>query len=224
MYDVCLYGHITIDRIFDNFKESVTLGAVANSWDALIQIDPNLSIKVVPSSYGEAIILVDRERNFRLGRPIFNVKTNSSLIANKSNWHHIMYLNSIKDPSFISEIDTGVISADFTVGDKSVNLDYLKFIDFLFISDEDLFMDIGDLSKQTRGGVILHSPDGSVCTNGDVVFEHNVEVVKGLNVLGAGDIFASSFIYSSLQNNGDIKTNIKFAHKKTLQLLLNKNK
>lgn len=225
MYDVALYGHITVDRVFDGFEESTSLGAIANSWDALMQIDPNLSVKLKPTSYGEAIILVDKEKNFRLGRPRLSLKTNKNLKVEMAKWHHIMYLNSIDDVSFISNLKSGIISADITVGNKKKNLDYLKFIDFLFISDEDLFMDLEELSAMVRGCVILHSPTGSTCTNinGDVVHEHKAKIVNGLNVLGAGDIFASAFIFSSLSTKNNIKKNIEFAHEETLKLLLEKS-
>ena len=37
-YDLAIYGHITIDRIINNFKEEVSLGAIANFWSALNRI------------------------------------------------------------------------------------------------------------------------------------------------------------------------------------------
>ena len=70
MHYITLYGHLTVDRVFENFKENLSLGAIANSWDALTKIDPTLSVKLNPTSIGEAIILVDKDKNFRLGQPI----------------------------------------------------------------------------------------------------------------------------------------------------------
>tara|TARA_Y100001937_G_scaffold127726_1_gene200882 strand:- start:232 stop:918 length:687 start_codon:yes stop_codon:yes gene_type:complete len=222
MHDVSLYGHITVDRIFDDFNESLCLGAVVNSWSALMQIDPHLKVKLNPASYGEAIILVDKQKNFRLGQPQLNIKINKSLNAVESRWHHLMYLNSLPDVSFLNNIKSGIISADITVGNKNRNLEFLNLLDFLFISDEDLFMDLNDLARRVKGWTILHSQSGSVCTNGVEFYEQKTSVVDGLNVLGAGDIFASAFISSSLQNLENINDNIKFAHKKTLDLLLKK--
>ena len=34
-FDLAVYGHITIDRIINNFEEEVSLGAIANFWNAL---------------------------------------------------------------------------------------------------------------------------------------------------------------------------------------------
>ena len=42
-YDLAVYGHITVDRIIRNFKEEISLGAIANFWNALNVI--NTSIK-----------------------------------------------------------------------------------------------------------------------------------------------------------------------------------
>ena len=223
MYDITLYGHLTVDRIIEEFKESLSLGAIANSWEALVKIDPSLSVKLNPTSQGEAVILVDKGRNFRLGRALLNLKANNKVEVEESRWHHIMYLNSLHDASFIAEIESGTISADITVGDKQKNLECLKYVDYLFISDEDLFMDLEELSSLVKGWVILHYPNGSLSTNGEETHKHRVEVVDGLNVLGAGDIFASSFIFSLLKAENSIQDGVKFAHEKTLELLLEKN-
>ena len=224
MHDITLYGHLTVDRVFENFKENLSLGAIANSWDALTKIDPTLSVKLNPTSIGEAIILVDKDKNFRLGQPQLNVKVNDFLQVENSRWHHIMYLNSLHDASFLSTIKTGIISADITVGEKNKNLEYLKFIDYLFVSDEDLFMDLQELSELVKGWVVLHYPSGSVITDCNTTHKYETNVVDGLNVLGAGDIFASSFIFSSLNTKNSIKDSVKFAHSKTLELLLQKNR
>ena len=40
-YDLCVYGHLTVDRIFTDFKETTSLGAIANFWNALNKIQSN---------------------------------------------------------------------------------------------------------------------------------------------------------------------------------------
>jgi hypothetical protein len=223
MYDVTLYGHLTIDRVIEELKESLSLGAIANSWEALGRIDSSLSVKLNPTSQGEAIILVDKERNFRLGQPLLNLKVKNKVEVERSRWHHIMYLNSLHDASFIADIESGIVSADITVGNKQKNLEYLKYIDYLFVSDEDLFMDLESMAKLVKGWVILHYPAGSLSTDGNETYKHDAQTVDGLNVLGAGDIFASSFIFSHLKDENSIQNSVKFAHEKTLELLLEKN-
>ena len=57
MHDITLYGHLTVDRIFDGLTERQTLGAMANMWRTFKQIAPELDIGLCPTSIGEAIVL-----------------------------------------------------------------------------------------------------------------------------------------------------------------------
>jgi len=215
-HDISLYGHITIDRIFVDFDEYRTIGAMGNVWDALISTDSTLSIDLKPMAIGQAIVLVDKKNTQRLGRGQLNLKNNIPQVS-KSKWHHIMYLNQLKDVSFISDITDGIISADLTSG-KMNNLEMLKYVDFLFISDEDLFMDVEELSKIVKGWVILHYPEGSYSSNGGESFTILNEVIENVDVLGAGDFFAASFMYKKLVED-DIKECVRYAHSNTRILL-----
>ena len=103
-YDITLYGHITLDRIFVDFDQYRTVGAMGNVWDALISTDSTLSIELKPSAIGQAIVLVDEKNVNRLGRAQLNLKTNI-VKSSKSKWHHIMYLNQLDDVSFIENIN-----------------------------------------------------------------------------------------------------------------------
>lgn len=220
--DVCVYGHLTVDRIFDDFRESTTLGAIANFWHTLTKLDINLNIKLNPIALGEAIILINRKNSQRIGRGNLNIKTRIPNIV-QSKWHHIMYLNQLPDLSFIDNIKTGIISADVTAGNMNNILPHLNKIDYLFISDEDLFMNINELGKKVKGSVILHYPSGSFVTNGKKFFEKKIETIENLDVLGAGDIFAACFISSCIKTK-NIESAIDFAHKKTTDILLDRNK
>ncbi len=55
MHDITLYGHLTVDRIFDGFEEKQTLGAMANMWRTFKLIAPDIDIGLVPTSIGEAM-------------------------------------------------------------------------------------------------------------------------------------------------------------------------
>ena len=46
-------------------------------------------------------------------------------------------------------------------------------------------------------------------------------MLKDVNVLGAGDTFASCFLHKLLQNEGDIHNWIEFAHLKTTEIIRN---
>ena len=76
----------------------------------------------------------------------------------------------------------------------------------------------------TKGYVVLHSSSGSVVSNGVDEFFYKLPrdlILKGVNVLGAGDTFASCFLYKLLRNVGDIHNWIEFAHLKTTEIIRN---
>lgn len=221
-YDLSLYGHMTIDRIFNEFEESTSLGAMANVWSAISKLGTGLSVKLNPTALGEAIILINKKNAQRVGRGNLNLSTKTPTVYN-STWHHIMYLNRL-DTEFIDNIKSGIISADLTDGAISID-DHLDKIDYLFLSDENLFMDIDELGKLVKGWVILHYPSGSYATNGKKSYTQQTTVVKDINVLGAGDIFAAAFITSMINNSpNEIETILKYTHQKTLELLMDGNK
>lgn len=215
--DVTLYGHLTKDIIFEDFNVSYSIGSMANVWKSLLSINPNLSIHLEPTELGEALIYVDKVNNIRISKPLLNLKHKSPKIID-SKWSHILYINNLSDISFIKDIKSGIISCDVSQG-KKLDLDILKYIDFLFISDEDLFMDLKSLGKLIKGWVIMHHPGGSISTNGNITIKiTNKKTLKNINVLGAGDIFASNFIVNNLKTNL-IKKSIIEAHKNTYLML-----
>ena len=150
------------------------------------------------------------------------MKSRTPVITN-SRWNHILYINELSDLSFIPDIKDSIISADICRGKVLKNLDILKFIDFLFISDEDIFMNINELSSLLKQGVILHHKGGSVYydkTGSN--FSTDVKVLDNINVLGCGDMFASYFINEMLYKN-NVKDSIKTAHKLVTKTLKEQN-
>ena len=71
-----------------------------------------------------------------------------------------------------------------------------------------------NILNATKGWVILHSASGSVVSNGEEEFFYKLPeelMLKDVNVLGAGDIFASCFLYKLLlEGYGDIRDWIEF--------------
>jgi hypothetical protein len=197
---ISLYGHLITDKIFIGFKTHESLGGIANVWDSLIKLNKKNEVIMKPCSIGEAIVLVNVEKNTRVGRANFNLLTDEPKIV-KSDWHHIAYLNQLEDTSFINDITTGIISADVSKESPETIVEHLKDIDFLFISKEDLFNDIMELSKITKGWIISHDPNGSTSTNGIETINYEIPEhlkLKNIDVLGAGDMFAGSFINNSI--------------------------
>jgi sugar/nucleoside kinase (ribokinase family) len=101
-------------------------------------------------------------------------------------------------------------------------MEMLQYVDYLFISDEDIKGSLSEYTDATKGWVILHSASGSVVSNGEEEFFYKLPeemMLKNVNVLGAGDIFASCFLHKLLQNEGDIHNWIEFAHLKTTEII-----
>jgi len=218
-HDLAIYGHLTRDKIFfSDFSQKFALGAIGNIWEALSREHPSLSLDIQPLALGEAIILVDTKNGNRLGRGRLNVTTRRGTASNAS-WHHIMYLNQLDDVSFIEDIKEGIISVDVTAG-KMKNIEMLQYVDYMFISDEDIFMSLEELSALVRGWVVLHYPTGSIITNGDKIYETKTTTIKDLNVLGAGDYFAGCFIGNLLEDASmTLAECAKKAHESTLRVL-----
>ena len=216
---VTLYGHLTVDRILVDFKETPSLGGIANVWSGLVSQGQGLNVSIQPLSIGHALVLVDKENNYRVGRCSFNVKENPASPTD-SDWHHISYINQLSDTSFVSQLN-GIVSADITKENPERCVDQLKHLDYLFIAKEDLFMDIKELGSLVRGHVIMHHPHGSVISDGNTVEEYVLPeelYLSDVNVLGAGDYFASGFIKSMISGS-DIKTSVVNSHHIATNLL-----
>jgi hypothetical protein len=217
MYDISLYGHLTRDIIFEDFDRKDSIGSIANVWSTLVQIDPSLKINLQPTSIGQSLIYVDKETSIRVSKPQLNLKSKLPCIK-ESKWNHILYVNNLPDTSFIKNINSGIISYDISVG-KQIDVDLLKYVDYLFISDEDMFTDFDSLCNLTKGWVILHHKTGSISSNKTDKIIINTEEIDNVNVLGAGDIYISHFIVNMLRHI-QIKNSVQMAHDDTYKTLL----
>ena len=222
MYDITLYGHLTVDRIFDGLTERQTLGAMANMWRTFKTISSNLNIGLCPTSIGEALIYVDRDSCTRYSNAILDIKTKSPIIK-KSKISHALYINQLPDTTFLSKLP-GIVSADVCVG-KKVDENLLQYLDYFFISDDDAFANINTMAKLTKGWVILHTNKSSIISNGTTEKTYKLDdslFLPNSNVLGAGDMFASCFLYA-IHTNKKIIEAISYAHKKTSELIKTEN-
>ena len=222
MHDITLYGHLTVDRIFDGFEERQTLGAMANMWRTFKQIAPDLDVGLVPTSIGEAMVYIDRQSCTRYSNFVPDLKTNSPIIK-ETKISHAMYINKLLDISWLKDL-TGIISADVCAGPK-VDTSLLQYIDYFFIADEDAYADLSTMCKDTKGHVILHTNKSSLVSDGTA--EHSFTIDEDLfvqksNVLGAGDMFASSFLYGVNQNMPIDQAQI-YAHATASELIKSEN-
>lgn len=211
MYDVTLYGHLTIDRVLTGFELDNTLGSMANVWKELITRNSSLKINLQPTVIGEALIYVDKEKSERCSAVNLNMKTNEPTIQD-SRWNHVLYINKLPTTDFLKSLKWGITSADICRGDKLKDLSILKNIDILFLSDEDNFYDMEELKTYVKKYIILHSKNGSdIYYKSGGVISTKVEVIENVNVLGCGDMLAANFINNYLQS-GDVKTSIENSH------------
>tara|TARA_Y100000114_G_scaffold38834_1_gene34572 strand:+ start:1809 stop:2486 length:678 start_codon:yes stop_codon:yes gene_type:complete len=222
MHDIALYGHLTVDRIFDGFEERQTLGAMANMWRTFKLIAPDLDIGLAPTSIGEAMVYIDRDSSTRYSNFVPDIKTNKPIIK-ESKISHAMYINKLLDISWLKDLK-GIISADVCAGPR-VDASLLQHVDYFFIADEDAYADLSTMCKDTKGYVILHTNKSSVVSDGTNETKYKIEenmFVEKSNVLGAGDMFASSFLYA-LNKNMSIEQIQKYAHETTSRLITSAN-
>lgn len=223
MFDINLIGHLTIDNVIEDDKKFYTLGAIANVWKALSLIDNSIKTEITPLYIGEALIYSDRTTNRRFSKAVLNKKTLTQHIA-KSKIFHLCYLNQFLNFDFIKELD-GFVTADICVG-KSIPLGILKYIDLLFISDEDT-QNLKTIIEKTKGSVLFHHSKGSILYSNNKVYKYDIpekNYLSDINVLGAGDIFAAAILIEFLKkqfNGGDIS--LCDAHHETYKILRDQN-
>tara|TARA_B100001057_G_scaffold501275_1_gene623043 strand:+ start:48887 stop:49390 length:504 start_codon:yes stop_codon:yes gene_type:complete len=150
----------------------------------------------------------------------------------KSRISHVMYLNDLENIDFVKSI-SGLVCADLNSGPK-VKREDLENVDLLFASDEDYTIE--ELDNVFDKFIVLHSTYGSVYGIKGNYKEYKLKKSKiagNINVLGAGDMFASFFmdniltknIYNNFENNrpSDLKDIVKNSHLSTSNYLIKLN-
>ena len=148
-----------------------------------------------------------------------------------------LYNLSKKDLKIMSK--NAIISIDFCLNQHSEEeikriFSLLDYVDYIFISEAEA-KSLTNLTKEKemslvlgklcKGICILHTPRASYTSNGESAYIHKTNFIKDkkLNVLGAGDVFAASFIKKCLENNHDnLEKIIEFSHQNTTKFLLKK--
>ena len=216
MYDIALYGHLTFDTIIDGVNPfSYNIGGIANVWRALKEINDELSIYICPINIGISSIVLNKKESERRSNSYLNqidvlYKIQDAAIS------HISYLNEIDYPSFIQNLK-GCVSADICLGRK-IDISLFPEIKYLFVSEEDLEL-IKNL-ESFKGNLVIHGPEASSIryTAGNYYRYHHYEYLTNVNVLGAGDYFAASYI-NNLLNQMENGTNMQFSHIATTNYL-----
>ena len=219
---VALYGHLTYDTVFDGVKKSERIGAMGNVYRALKELEAPIAVELEPTDIGEAIVLIDTINSRRTSIPHLNIHSKAPSIQ-KATWSHVMYLNELSNPDYVYDLPLdSIVSADISGARPVDDFELLECLDYLFISTEDLDSKL-EYVEHVTGTVIAHSPDGcTTYTNrGNVkTYIDNELVLKDINVLGAGDMFAAAFIeYKVSLPKGNLHDAIAYAQKKTRYLL-----
>lgn len=132
-----------------------------------------------------------------------------------ADWHHFMYLDRITiSPERLAAY--GRSSADFCEPDEIPQYKkHLSNVDVL-ITSQGVKFDATEAAGWTRRGAIIHQPGKCVSIIDGVRSEYDVEMVDGLNVLGAGDYFAAHAIANLVV---DAKVDLEAIHHATLNKL-----
>lgn len=236
--DLIISGNITKDLTFDiynNFSENITLGGITNFWYHFQSINNKYVVRLNPLSYGESVILIDKKTCNRYNKSQLNIIKNIKNPALSSKWYHMMYINQLSEfnENFLKNINSKIISADLCGGveNKLFDVNLLKYIDFLFCSKEDIDSDIkiNNIRNYIKGYIILHENNyykiiSNVNKNIEIDLELSKEKkLKNINVLGAGDYFAASFVFFMLDKDindiNSIQSGIEFSQNSVLKTL-----
>ena len=214
--DIILYGNVTVDTVIDNTEVYKSIGAIGNVWDSLTKLDPNKTVHVEPIEYGTALIFVDKVTGLKISKPNLQISYRKPNLS-AARWHHVAYINRIRDLTFMGEIKNSIISAD-VAGDTEFPFNSLSYVDYLFVADDECKY-LSEFIKYVKTAVIVHGKSGSITYIKDgQPLQHGTKKLSNINVLGAGDYFASAFIVSMLDGN-DLDTSLSNAHTNTFKYL-----
>lgn len=165
-----------------------------------------------------AINIVDKDLFQRTGFVEWGIcSTYNSWYPINAGWHHLMYLDRMAINNIEEFSKFGVVSVDLCDNNNlELMADKLRFVDYIFCSSDGKNLHNRDIPY--RKALIAHQP-GFVSVNyRDSGLEYyQTDIVGGLNVLGAGDIFAA-FCIKSIIDHG--KVDIELVHNSTRDLLI----
>ena len=179
-----------------------------------------------------ALIICETEKKIRSSIVDWGAcKTSDKFSLPESKWYHFMYLDTIhgiKEEIFKKVPKGSIISADFclsshTVEEKRRIMKMMKYVDYAILSEDsansitDQTLEVYsamELGERVKKAAIVHSPKGSFVSSQGHDFICSSEYINDtkLDVLGAGDAFAASFMYSTSKNPDSLQDNVKSAH------------
>jgi hypothetical protein len=216
MYDVVIYGHLSVDKIYTGFNLVESLGCIANTWKALSNLSADITIDVEPTEIGEAIVYVDPLASKRYSKATLSKRVHHAPTIKPCKISAVQYVNALVNTDFIKELD-GIVMCDVCTG---VPLDHalLEHIDILFVADSEIG-NVVDLSKILDNTiVVVHSPQRSFDNKNNNFILPVENILSKVNVLGAGDIYMACYMYGYLQGKSGAEC-LEFAHTTTTKIL-----
>ena len=159
-------------------------------------------------------------------------KNSDKFLFPKSKWYHFMYLDTIHGitEEIFKKVPKGsIISADFCLSshtdeEKRRIMKMMKYVDYVILSEDSAnsitnqtleVYSAMELGERVKKAAIVHSPKGSFVSSEGHDFICSSEYINNakLDVLGAGDALAASFIYNTSKNTDNLQENVKWAHR-----------
>lgn len=224
--DVAFIGHLVNDFIIIDFEKKISrLGGIANCADSFADLDKKneFTSKSIPLIYGDAIISIDTKSSEKFVHAEINrggkskfYKRYKKLLKN-FRWTHVSYINKLDDFEYPKE---GIVSVDLCAGPTILHMGQERCPDYIFVSTDEHSAQTISLQYGEKAKIISHNPYGcELFLNGEVKKRIYGQKNENLIVLGAGDHFASAFIYAKLKKKTDEKA-LEFADTKTRKWLL----
>lgn len=223
--DLLLIGHAVEDWIFEDDREprqqfggiyNVARGFKKNTSEHFKPVNPKISIE--PCSYGHAFIKIDRKNATKDVSASLNDR-HRQYKQFSSKWTHFSYFNEMHFFNILKK--EGILSADLCEGHEPASL---NIFDYVFCSIDEFNPTF--LSAENRVPIIIaHSPEVvQIWNGGEKLWQSKpIREMKNICILGAGDFFASSFIFGKMYVEYSDSESCEFAIKKTNNFLINKD-
>lgn len=220
--DTKLYANSNILGETNNLQKiETTLGGIYNFKQTK---NDNYELTFVERGIKKAYIIEETSKSSRSSYTIdisashFDDKTISYL--NQMDWVHFSYIDDLENIESLSDLAIPY-SIDFCMNKSRTSyVKYMESASIIFDSRErkELYKDIN-----LKTPLILHDEYGSeIIINGIKEYERLYMPLLGLNVNGAGDIYAKYFIQSYFFEGFDIKRSSRLANEQTTEFLKNR--
>lgn len=175
-------------------------------------------VEVTDRPTSKAVVIADKATKTRTGMVQWGAcrERREWLPIHFADLHHYMYVDRLNINLAPGD---GLVTADFC-DSKNVSeyAEFLRHVDYLFVSENEDRPFYQHECPKVRRGVIVHSPGACYVLEGGGGRSQWLvpDLVEGLNVVGAGDYF-SAYCIAKILTTG--KPDLLWAHQRTVELL-----